>query len=222
MDTKFLVDTPLFRGLPAAELDAMLRCLRARERHYRKDAVILRAGDTTRELGLVLGGSVRIENNDLWGNTSVLDLIGPGLAFAETYACLPREPMMVSAVAAAPTDILFLSVERILEPGEDACTHHAALIRNLLAITAQKNLTLSRRIFHTSSKRIRDRLVSYLSFEAARHGSSEFRIPFNRSQLADYLSVERSALSNELGKMRREGLLETDRSYFSLKRLPSD
>lgn len=124
---------------------------------------------------------------------------------------------MVSAVASEPSEILFLNGARILQSCPNACVHHGKLIRRLLTISSQKNLNLSRRIFHTSAKTIRGRLVSYLSVQAAQSQSPDFTIPFNRQQLADYLSVDRSALSNELGKMQRDGLLQVNKNHFILK-----
>lgn len=216
MEIADLIRTPLFRGVEEGAVKEILACLGAERRQFAKDQVICRAGDTVTALGLVLVGSVSIENDDFWGNRSILDRVEAGQVFAETYACVPGEPLMVSAVAAEPSEILFLTAARLLAPCAKGCTFHTLLIRNLVAISAQKNLRLSRRIFHTSAKTIRGRLLSYLSYQAALAGGGEFEIPFNRQQLADYLGVDRSALSAELGKMRREGLLETDRQHFRL------
>lgn len=207
MDATFLTKTALFRGIPPVELEEMLRQLRAETRRYPRGRVIYHVGEAVSAMGLVLSGSVSIENNDVWGNKSILDRVGPGQVFAEAYACTPGEPLMIQAVAAEPAEILFLEVGGGL-PGR--------LLENLLAISARKNLKLSRRMFHISAKSIRGRLRSYLSFQAAQHGSRTFEIPFNRQQLADYLGVDRSALSNELSKMRREGLLEVTRNRFTL------
>lgn len=209
--------SPLFAGCSEAEIKEMLVCLNAQKKTYPKDSVILHAGDTVRSIGLVCSGSVHIENDDIWGNKSILDCILPGQIFAETYACAGDEPLMVSAVAASPCEILFLNVSRLLHTCPNTCGCHARLIENLLSISARKNLTLSRRMFHTSSKSIRSRLISYLSWQAQRNDSCEFDIPFNRQQLADYLNVDRSALSAELGKMQREGLLTVSRSHFCLR-----
>mgnify|MGYP000202421004 FL=1 len=151
------------------------------------------------------------------GNKSVLASIEAGDTFAETYAFLPQEPMMVNVVAAEASDVLFLNAEQVIQICPDACPHHGMLVRNLLMVSAQKNLMLSRRIFHTAPKTIRGRVLSYLSFQAAHCGSRAFEIPFNRQQLADYLSVDRSALSNELSKMQREGLLTVTHNRFCLK-----
>ncbi len=222
MDHLFLAGTPLFHGVAPEEIPAMLDCLGANIRKYPRGSVIYHAGDAVSSLGLVLSGSVSIENDDVWGNKSILDQIGPGQVFAETYACVPGELLMINVVAAAPAEILFLDMSRVICGCPDACGFHGRLIRNLLSISSQKNLILSRRIFHTSSKSIRGRLLSYLSFQAAQHGSREFDIPFNRQQLADYLSVDRSALSNELSKMQRDGLLQVERGHFTLLSLRPD
>ncbi|WP_343210456.1 Crp/Fnr family transcriptional regulator [Anaerolentibacter hominis] len=221
MDEKYLADTILFRGTSPQEIHSMLDCLQAKYRQYAKGETILAAGIPVTSMGLVLSGSVRVENNDIWGNTSVLGNAVPGEVFAETYACIPDEPLLVNVVAAEASKIVFLNMERLLTPCSRSCPHHSRLIRNLLTISSQKNLNLSRRIFHTSSKTIRGRLLSYLSFQAAYHGSRTFIIPFNRQQLADYLSVERSALSNELSKMQRDGILTVHRNEFCLNELSS-
>ena len=216
MDYYFLSKTILFRGTTPEEIKTMLGCLNAETKQFSRGSVIYHAGDTVTAIGLVLSGSVSIENDDVWGNKSILDKAGPGQVFAETYACVPGAPLMISVVASEAAEILFLDVGRILHVCSNACSFHNKLIRNLLAISAQKNLNLSRRIFHTSSKSIRGRLLSYLSFQSIQCGSREFEIPFNRQQLADYLSVDRSAMSNELSKMQRDGLLRLDRNHFTL------
>lgn len=217
MEVQFLTKTSLFHNVAAEDLGPMLDCLGAEQKYFQKSAVIYHTGDAVRSIGMVLSGRVQIENDDFWGNKSVLASIGPGEVFAETYAFLPEEPMMVSVVAAEASEVLFLNAGKIIRSCPGSCPYHSMLIRNLLTVSAQKNLDLSRRIFHTSSKSIRGRVLSYLSFQAAHCGSREFSIPFNRQQLADYLSVDRSALSNELSKMQRDGLLTVSRNYFCLK-----
>lgn len=222
MDFNFLSKTVLFRGMTGTDIENMLDRLGAKQRHFSKGEIIFQAGDVIRSLGLVLSGHVNIENDDIWGNKSILDNIGPGQVFAETYACIPGEPMMVSVVASEAVDVLFLNVGQGIQNSSGENPGWGRLIQNLLAVSAQKNLNLSRRIFHTSPKSIRGRLLSYLSYQAARQRSLQFTIPFNRQQLADYLSVDRSAMSNELSKMQREGLLTVNRNYFVLKVEASD
>lgn len=218
MDLDFLTQTQLFRDIPVGELSGLLNCLRAVRRQYEKGAVLCSAGERTASIGLVLSGSVHIESDDVWGSKSILSSVGPGQVFAETYACLPDEPLMVSVTAAEDTAVLFLHAPHMLAPCTQTCICHAQLIRNLLFVSARKNLELSRRAFHTAPKTIRGRLLSYLSMQAIRTGSDSFSIPFDRQQLADYLGVDRSALSAELGRMRREGLLDFRKNWFHLRR----
>ena len=214
MDYLFLSKTILFRGISPKEIQTMMGCLRGAIKTYPRGSLIHHAGETIHTMGLVLSGSVSVENDDIWGNKSILDRIGAGHIFAENYACLPGEPLMVNIVAAEDAEILFLNTDCMFSVCSHACGFHNRLIRNMLTISAQKTLNLSRRILHTSSKTIRGRLLSYLSHQASQAGSREFTIPFNRQQLADYLSVDRIAMSNELGKMQREGLIKSERNHF--------
>lgn len=214
MNYYFLSNTRLFSGTTEKETEAMLHCLGSYTRQYEKGEMVYREGDRIECMGLVLSGSVMIESDDIWGNRSILGHVEAGQIFAETYACIPGEPLMVNVSACEKTEILFLNVSRLLTTCPNSCEHHNHVIRNLLQISAQKNLGLSRRILHTSSKSIRGRLLSYLSEQARACGSYRFTIPFNRQQLADYLGVDRSALSNELSKMKKEGILSCNKNRF--------
>ena len=209
-----LGNTPLFRGMTVPDIEEMLCCLRAAERTYKKGAVILPEGMPTEQLGVVLSGRVIIEMGDVWGNNSVLSSIGPGGVFAEAYACVPGDPLMVNVTAAEDTRALLLNIRRVLEPCANVCPRHVRLVRNLLTLCSEKNLQLSRRVLHTGPKSIRQRLLSYFSECIKRTGSYEFDIPYNRQQLADYLNVERSALSNELSLMQRDGLIRYEKNHF--------
>lgn len=216
MNLSILQGCRLFRGIPTEQLNALLRTLYAYEKSYGKGQPIYRAGDMAHALCVLLSGSVTIERDDAWGNKSILDHISPGAVFAETYACVPGTPMMVSAVAAEPSKILFLPADQLLAPLAQSDSGRSILLRNLLDVTARKNLTLTRKIFHTSPKSLRGRLLSYLSAQALLHGSYAFDIPFDRQQLADYLNADRSALSNELSKMQRDGLITFRKNHFIL------
>lgn len=194
----------------------MLGCLGMRTREYRAGERIHRMGDAISTVGLVLEGSVRIESVTVWGDVSVIGIAGPGQMFGEEYAAVPDEPLMVDIVAASACEVMFLEVAKVLATCPRACPHHARASASLTAAIARRNIGLSRRILHVMPKSIRGKVLAYLSDEAEREGSNEFEIPFNRQQLADYLGVDRSALSSELSRMQRDGLIETDRSRFRL------
>lgn len=203
-----LTQTSLFSGISKADLSTLLSCLAAVERRYSKGAVILAEGEPTQWMGLVLEGRAIISCADVWGKSSILGFAEPGAVFGEAYACVPGEALLISVCAAEETRVLFLNVGKLLTVCGNACPFHAQLIRNLLSISAGKNLQLSRRIFHTTPKSIRGRLQSYFSECAKKSGSLTFTLPFNRQQLADYLGVDRSAMSSELSKMQRDGLIQ--------------
>lgn len=215
--TEFLAGTKLFEGSTPEEIKAMLECLGARERRFREGARIHRMGDTIKTAGLVLEGCVRIENVDVWGNVNVLGTMEAGDLFGVAYAAVPDEPLMVDVVAAKDSRVLFVKLSKVLTTCPRTCPHHARISANMTAIIARRNIELSRRIFHVAPKTIRGKVLAYLSDEAERAGSREFDIPFNRQRLADYLGVDRSALSAELSRMQKAGLIETHRSHFVLK-----
>ncbi len=206
----------MFKDVTPEEVSSMLGCLGSHRRTYEKGEYIYCMGDTVTSLGIVLSGGVRIESVDAWGHVTVIGHAGPGETFAETYASLPGEPLMFSVIADSPTEVMFLVVRHMLKPCKHACPHHQRLSLNMHTVLAQKNLALSERIFNVTPKTIRGKVISYLSSVSQKKGSNEFDIPFNRQQLADYLGVDRSALSSELSRMQDEGLIETRRSHFVL------
>jgi len=216
MDFAYLARTPLFRGMSREEGEHILNCLQGERKRFEKGAYILREGDTVRALGLVCSGGVNIERDDFWGNRTILGHAGEGQIFAETYACIPGEPLTVNVVAAAESEILFLDIQKMLTVCANACAFHNKLVRNLLTVTAEKNLRLSSRMAHIAPKSIRGRVMAYLSELSVRQGGQTVTVPFDRQQMADYLGVERSALSGELSKMRKEGLLDVHKNVFRI------
>ena len=207
----------LFSGVSEQELEAMLACLRPETKDYPKDAFVLRAGDTAEAVGLVLSGTILMLQEDVWGNRNILSKAGPGQIFAAAYACAPGSVLNVSVLAETPVTVLFLNVGRVLTLCPAACAHHSRIIRNLLGELAGKNLRLEEKLTHMGQRTTRAKIMSYLSAEAQRLGTYELDIPFSRQQLADYLGVERSGLSLELGKMKQDGLLEFHKNHFELK-----
>ena len=206
-----------FRGLDENEIAECLAELQAREKAYDKGEVILHAGTLTSKMGVVLSGSVTIENNDIWGNCTILSHVGMYEFFAETYAFLGNESMLVDVRANEDCRILFLNLTPLRKMSAPMKSWEFKLIRNLLTISSHKNLTLTGRSFHISPHTIRGRILSYLNTISLRRHAKVFDIPFNRQQLADYLNVDRTALSKELGKMKQEGLIDFHKNHFFLK-----
>ena len=207
----------LFSGISEDELTAMLTCLDTRQTNFPKDTFLMRVGNTADSIGLLLEGSALIIQEDIWGNRNILSKAGPGQTFAAAYACAPGSVLNVSVVAETPVTAMFLNVGRVLNVCPSACSHHSRIIRNLLGELAEKNLRFSEKLTHMGQRTTRAKLMSYFSAEAQRLGTYEFDIPFSRQQLADYLAVERSGLSLELGKMKKDGLLDFHKNHFVLK-----
>lgn len=207
----------LFSGISEDELTAMLTCLDTRQTNFPKDTFLMRVGNTADSIGLLLEGSALIIQEDIWGNRNILSKAGPGQTFAAAYACAPGSVLNVSVVAETPVTAMFLNVGRVLNVCPSACAHHSRIIRNLLGELAEKNLRFSEKLTHMGQRTTRAKLMSYFSAEAQRLGKYEFDIPFSRQQFADYLAVERSGLSLELGKMKNDGLLDFHKNHFVLK-----
>lgn len=211
-----ILQSRFFKNISADELDEMRRCRFIKERKYKKNSVILSTGNVVRDIGTVLSGSVNIENTDPWGNKTILSNVSVGGIFAESYAFC-GEPLMVDAVAAEDTCVLFLSAAALTNGNDSQNDWRSKMIINLLENSMRKNIVLSERIFCTAPKTIRGRLLLFLSSCSKKAKSSSFQIPFNRQQLADHLNLDRSALSKELGKMKRDGLIDFYKNTFKLQ-----
>ena len=217
MDIHLLAGTMLFQGIREHEIEAMLTCFSAEERTYGKDAYIYRAGDVTGRLGVVMEGAVNIIKDDVWGNRKIIENIGGGQIFGETYACLKGEPLMVDVQASERSRILFMDVNRILTTCSSSCDFHNRLIRSLMYVLAHKNLVLTKKMDVITPKSLRERVLVYLSQESVKQGNRTVTVPFNRQQMADYLSVDRSALSAELSRMQRDGVISYEKNRFTIQ-----
>lgn len=211
-----LQKSPLFASMEPQQITSVLHCVGAVVREAGAGEYILRAGDRTQAMGLLLSGSAFAVQDDLWGQRNIMGKILPPGTFAEPFAATPGAVLNVSVVASMPSKVMFLNIQRITTVCSETCPQHALLIRNLVSVLARKNLQLNDKITHMSKRRTREKLLSYLSSQALREGSVEFDIPFDRQQLADFLCIERSAMSAELSKLQKEGRIETDRSHFRL------
>ena len=215
--TSAMRDASIFGNLSDDEIVGMLPCLNAKEQHFKKNEVIYRPGDQVRKIGLVVSGAVRIEKIDYWGNRKIISVIEPGQIFGEAYAGMKTIPMEMEVLAAVPSVILFMEVGKILTTCGNSCEFHSKMIRNMVYVLAERNYKLTQKMDHLTQKTTREKLLSYFSEQALECGRSDFDIPLDRQQLADYLSVDRSAMSTELGKMKKDGLIEYRKNHFTLK-----
>ena len=206
----------MFAGVKADDISAVLSCLGARLYHYKKGEYVLRQGEHLSDITVLLEGSLHIQKDDYWGNRSILGQITAGEMFGEAYAAPDSDALQNDVVAVEDSAVIFFDVKRILTTCPSACRFHAAVVQNLFFAISEKNRKLVQKLGHMSKRTTREKLISYLSEEAKRQNRAYFAIPFNRQQLADFLSIDRSAMSNELCKMRDEGLIEFKRNEFRL------
>ena len=208
--------TQMFAGVGEEEIISMLSCLGARLMTYKKGEYVLRQGEHLRDITVLVKGNLHIQKDDYWGNRSILGHIAVGEMFGEAYVAPESGPLLNDVVSVEDSDVLFFDVRRIITTCPSACRFHSLVVQNLFFAISEKNRKLVQKLGHMSKRFTRDKLISYLSEEAKRQNSSRFTIPFNRQQLADFLSIDRSAMSNELCKMRDEGLIKFDKNQFEL------
>ena len=211
-----LKQTKLFAGVTDHEIESMLSCLDAQMKAYKKGEYVFRQGEYLNCIAVLVDGGLHIQQDDYWGNRTIVSRIVVGELFGEAYVAPEREPLLNDVIAVEDSVIILFDASRILTTCSSACRFHAMVVQNLFFTISERNRKLVQKLGHISKRSTREKLISYLSAESQRHNSASFTIPFNRQQLADYLSVDRSAMSNELCKMRDEGLLLFEKNKFQL------
>ncbi len=207
---------PLFSDIAEDELEKMLGCLSASIKDYSKNEIIFMAGDKIDKVGIVLCGNVQIIKEDILGNRSIIAHVDVGQIFGEAFVCAGAEKLLISVMAGANCTLMFIDYKKAIYTCDNSCVFHHRLLENMLGILARKNILLNNKIEHMSKRTIREKALSYLLAQAQQQERKDFKIPFNRQELADYLCVDRSALSNELGKLRDEGIIEFNRNEFKI------
>ena len=204
----------LFSGISRQEMGLMLNCLGGKITCIAKGKPVFLEGNPARFVGVVLSGTIQIVRDDYYGNRSVLAVVSPGELFGEAFACADVETLPVSAVAQQNCSVLLLDCKRVLTGCSNACPFHSRLVHNLLRGIAQKNLMLTSKIRCMSQKTTQEKLMEFLMEQAKQHDSAEFVIPYDRQALADYLGVERSAMSAEISKLKKAGRIDCSGSRF--------
>lgn len=207
----------LFEGIKEENLFSLLNCLQSYVKTFSKDETIFAEGSESLNLGIVLSGSVKIIRNDIYGNRTIVAHIEESGIFGESFACARTEHIPVSVVASSDTTLMLIKAARITNTCCNACSFHSQIIFNLLHVIAQKNIVFNEKLEIVSNRTTREKLLSYLMIQAKKNDSKNFTIPYNRQELADYLQVERSGLSVEISKLKKDGLITCHKNYFSLK-----
>lgn len=207
---------PLFAGIDGQDLPGLLACLGADTVTARKNAPVFSEGDPAKYVGIVLTGSVQVVRDDYYGNRSLLSHVTPGELFGESFACAAVDALPVSVLAVEDCTVLRIDCRRLTRTCSHACDFHNRMVLNLLQVVAAKNLSFHKKLEITYRRTTREKLLAYLLWQAKTQNTDSFTIPFDRQSLADYLGVERSAMSAELSKLRKDGIIDFDRSHFTL------
>ncbi|MBR4079933.1 MAG: Crp/Fnr family transcriptional regulator [Christensenellaceae bacterium] len=206
----------LFREIREEDIGALLGCLGAKVEQFDKKYTIFAEGNPAKYIGIVLSGSAQIERVDYYGNRSIVSAVEQGEVFAEAFACAELSEMPVSIIAAEPSEIMLIDCYRILHSCANSCGFHQQMIFNLMKNLATKNILFHQKIEITAKRTTREKLMTYLTFYAKKVGKPAFDIPFDRQELADYLEVDRSGLSAEISKLKKEGLIACRKRHFEL------
>lgn len=210
-------NSSVFYGMNDEELRGLLECFNARIKTYESGEIIIRQGDMISNIYLVLEGAVNIEKDSYWGRRIIVSRLNPNDNIALAFVASKNIESSIDAVAATDSKLLLLNYAKCTSMCQNACTRHKVLINNLFEILSKENIDLLQKIENLSQKTIRDKLLTYLSNEARKNRSYTFEIPFNRQDLADYLNIDRSAMSFELSKLQKDGIINYDKNKFVLK-----
>lgn len=211
-----LQTNPLFHNIAPSDIPIMLTRLQATVKTCHKEEYVKSTGDKMDFIALILTGKVHVLQDDYYGNRSITASISAGSLFAEAFACAGVSFLPVDIVASEDCTVMYLNSNTLFHACDGSCQFHHIIIQNLLGIVARKNITLNQKLKYTSRKTTGEKLLAYLNDQAKAKESNEFTIPFNRQELADYLGVERSAMSAEISKLVKLGILKTQRSQFKL------
>ena len=210
------VKTPLFDGIAAGNMDAMLGCTGYHIGTYRKGQVVILEEEQIRHVGIVLSGAVDMVKEDVWGNKTILARMGKNELFGETFACGDDNRSVVTFLVPEDTEVLFIPFYKMMRTCTNACAFHQKLVENMVRIIANKNRDLMRKVEIISKKTLREKILTYLSIQSQAQNSNYFEIPLGRVELAAYLSADRSALTRELANMKADGLIDFHRNMFRI------
>ena len=210
------VKSPLFDGIKPEDRKAMLGCIGYHVSTYKKGDIVAFEAENIRHIGIVLSGSVDMVKEDLWGNKTMLLRTWKDEMFGETFACGEDNLSIVTFLVSEDAKILFIPFDRVMHSCTMACAFHHQLIENMVHIIANKNRDLMRKVEVVSKRTIREKILAYLSIQAQVRESRYFEIPLGRVELAEYLCVDRSALTRELVKMKNEGLIDYHKNCFRM------
>ena len=210
------IKSPLFAGIKPEEMQSMLQCISYHIGDYTKGEIVAFEGENLKHIGIVISGAVDMVKEDVWGNKTMLLRIRKNDLFGETFACGEDNQSVVTFLVSEDAKILFMPFSRVMHSCTMACAFHQRLIENMVKIIANKNRDLMRKVEIISKRTLREKILAYLSIQAQVQQARYFEIPLGRVEWAEYLCVDRSALSRELAKMKEDGMIDFDRNCFRI------
>ena len=216
LNKTLLQSTPLFKGIKTEDLDSLFTCLGARQTTYAKDEFIFFNGNMVNSIGIVLTGRVQVIKEDIFGNRAILNDLGPGAVFGESFVCSETYTLTVSVLAAEDAAVLFIPFDRVMHICPSACRFHNAVIKNMVEMLAYKNVKLIEKLEITTKHSLREKILTYLSQLAQEQTSATVISPLGRIDLADFLGADRSSLTRELNRMKADGLITYDKNIYTL------
>lgn len=211
-----MIQIPLFRGINKSDIMPMMACLAAYMKQYKKGEYIIFEQDIVKNIGIIFTGSIDMIKEDVWGNKTTLVRLKEKELFGETFACGENPLSSVTFLTSSDCEILFIPFTRVMHMCSNSCMFHHQLVENMVSIIASKNRQLMNKVEILSKKNIREKILAYLSFQSQEKGTKYFEIPFGRLELAEYLCVDRSAMTRELNNMKKDGIIDFDRNVFNL------
>ena len=218
-DLELCASNPLFENIGRENLPSLLHCLQVKRKAFQKGECLYRTGEKVAFLGIVLTGIVRTESTDVLGERSIISYMNPGELFCDAFSCSREQLLMVDIYAQTDCVILLIEVERLLHVCSATQKYQEQLNVNLIHILAEKYIDIGRKVLHLSGRSTRHKLLSYLSEQYRFSGGKPFRIPLNQQELADYLFIERSGLSTELNRLKKEGILQIENGLYTLRKI---
>lgn len=196
----------MFDGIVESDVKKMLNCFQANTLHFKKDTTILSNVANTRQIGVIITGSANIIRYNFDGSRTIMESLVSGDAFGEFSASNGEELYVISS---EESDIVLFNHENLITRCKKNCPYHNQLIDNMLQILSDKLKKTNERIEVLTKKTIREKLLAYFNFLSKRQISRIITIPFSLTDLADYLSIDRSAMMREMRNLKDEGLIDS-------------
>ena len=204
----------IFEGIEEEDIKKMLKCFDAKTRTFKKDRTIVTNIINIKMIGIILEGTANVERYDYNGNRSIIEKLEKNSVFGEVFSRLGSD---ISVIATSDCEVLFIEYEHLIKRCRKGCVYHSILTNNVLQLLSKKIVDLNKRLEILSKRTIRDKLLSYFELLANNSPKRSFNLPFTYTDLADYLSIDRSAMMREIKNLKEEGFIETNGKKITLK-----